>query len=86
MAEAAQIHTTADAAREFLLAFSDYLKEVAVAILPIAGMLFLFQLLTGRFRKRKLLKITGGLFYTYTGLVLFLTGVNVGFKIGRAHV
>ncbi len=79
MAEAAQIHTTADAAREFLLAFPDYLKEVAVAILPIAGMLFLFQLLTGRFRKRKLLKITGGLFYTYTGLVLFLTGVNVGF-------
>jgi len=79
MAEAAQIHTTADATREFLLAFPDYLKEVAVAILPIAGMLFLFQLLTGRFRKRKLLKITGGLFYTYMGLVLFLTGVNVGF-------
>lgn len=79
MAEIAQIDTTADAAQEFLLAFPDYLREVAVAILPIGGMLLLFQLLTGRFRKRKLLKITGGLFYTYTGLVLFLTGVNVGF-------
>lgn len=79
MAPIARIDTTADAAREFLLAFPDYLREVAAAVLPIAGMLFFFQLITGRFRGRKLLKIAGGLLYTYTGLVLFLTGVNVGF-------
>ncbi len=79
MTQIAQIDTTADAAREFVAAFPGYLREVAAAILPIAGMLLLFQLLTRRFRRRKLLKITGGLFYTYIGLVLFLTGVNVGF-------
>lgn len=79
MIQIEQIKTTADAAQQFLLAFPDYLREVAAAILPIAGMLFLFQLITRRFRKRKLLKIAGGLLYTYVGLVLFLTGVNVGF-------
>lgn len=75
----AQIETTADAAQEFLHAFPEYMKEVAAAILPIAAMLLLFQLAARRFHRRKLLKIGGGLFYTYTGLVLFLTGVNVGF-------
>lgn len=79
MMQTVQIDTTADAAREFLRAFPKYGREVAAAILPIAGMLLLFQLGTRRFHRRKLLKITGGLFYTYTGLVLFLTGVNVGF-------
>ncbi|MDE6960338.1 MAG: DUF1538 domain-containing protein, partial [Lachnospiraceae bacterium] len=79
MTQIAQITTTADAAQEFVVAFPEYLKEVAAALLPIGGMLFLFQLFTGRFRSRKLLKITGGLIYTYAGLVLFLTGVNVGF-------
>ena len=32
-----------------------------------------------RLKKRPLIKILVGLFYTYIGLVLFLTGVNVGF-------
>ncbi len=79
MKEIAQIDTTVDAAREFMQAFPEYMKEVAMAVLPIAGMLFLFQIGTKRFRKRKTLKIVGGLIYTYAGLVLFLTGVNVGF-------
>ena len=64
MTQIAQITTTADAAQEFVVAFPEYLKEVAAALLPIGGMLFLFQLFTGRFRSRKLLKITGGLIYT----------------------
>lgn len=79
MLEISEINTTMDAAREFFTAFPEYFKEVAVAVLPIMGMLVLFQLFTGRFRKRQILKITGGLVYTYVGLVLFLTGVNVGF-------
>lgn len=79
MTEVAEIVTTRDAAREFLTAFPTYFKEVAVAVLPIAAMFILFQIATGRFRKRQIIKITGGLIYTYIGLVLFLTGVNVGF-------
>ena len=42
-------------------------------------MFFVFQMLTGRFKKTHLLRIISGLVYTYLGLVLFLTGVNVGF-------
>ncbi len=79
MTEIAEIATTSDAAREFMRALPEYFKEVAVAVLPIAAMFFLFQLYTRRFRKRQVQKIIGGLIYTYIGLALFLTGVNVGF-------
>ncbi len=79
MREIAGIETTVDAAREFVQAFPSYFKEVAVSILPITAMFLLFQIFSRRFRKRQILKITGGLIYTYLGLVLFLTGVNIGF-------
>lgn len=79
MAEIAEIATTSDAAREFMKALPAYFREVAVSVLPITVMFFLFQLYTRRFKKRQVRKIIGGLVYTYVGLVLFLTGVNVGF-------
>lgn len=75
----ASISTTADAALEFILVFPEYIKEVAVSVMPLAVMFLTFQFFTGRFRKRQILKIGGGFIYTYAGLVLFLTGVNVGF-------
>ena len=56
-----------------------YIKEVAVAFLPIVGMFIIFQLITRRFNKTKVLRICVGFVYTYIGLVLFLTGANVGF-------
>ena len=73
------IVTTRDAAAEFALAFPAYAREVAVAMIPICAMFLLFQLITRRFRRTQLLRIISGLIYTYIGLVLFLTGVNVGF-------
>lgn len=79
MTEIADIATTSDAAREFMKALPEYFREVAVSVLPITVMFFLFQLYTRRFKKRQVQKIIGGLIYTYVGLVLFLTGVNVGF-------
>jgi hypothetical protein len=75
----AEIATTRDAAREFAAAFPHYAGEVAGAILPICGVFLLFQLFTRRFKRTQLLKIASGLVYTYVGLVMFLTGVNVGF-------
>ena len=57
---------------------------MAVALLPIVGIFIIFQLLTLRMPRRNLLKIVIGILYTYIGLVLFLTGVNVGFSaLGR---
>ena len=73
------IATTRDAFREFTSAIPHYAREVAVAMIPICGMFLLFQLFTRRFKRTQLLRIVSGLVYTYVGLVMFLTGVNVGF-------
>lgn len=70
----------------FLKAFSefyhhipDYVKEVAIALLPVIGFFALFQIAVLKIPFRQLAKIVIGLVYTYLGLVLFLTGVNIGF-------
>ena len=73
------IATTRDAAREFAAAIPHYAGEVAGAMVPICAMFLLFQLITRRFKRTQLLRIISGLVYTYAGLVMFLTGVNVGF-------
>ncbi len=79
MTAVADITTTRLAAREFVRAFPAYLKEVAIAVLPIALMFVIFQAVTKRYKRRHVIRIISGLVYTYVGLVLFLTGVNVGF-------
>lgn len=56
-----------------------YIKEVAIALLPIATFFFAFQLFGAKLTKQSIIKILIGLLYTYVGLVLFLIGVNVGF-------
>ena len=79
MADIGDIQTTQDAAREFLAALPAYAEEVLVAVLPIVGVFVVFQLLTRRFKAHQLGRMAIGLVYAYVGLVLFLTGVNVGF-------
>ena len=79
MSAVADITTTRLAAKEFVRAFPVYFKEVAIAVLPIALMFVIFQAVTKRYKKRHVIRIISGLVYTYIGLVLFLTGVNVGF-------
>ena len=66
--------------RSYLAAIPHMLLEVAVALAPIAVFFLLFQAFSLRLHKWPLLKILVGIGYTYVGLVLFLTGVNVGFS------
>jgi len=73
------VETSADAFNAFLNAFPKYVHEVLVAFLPIIAMLIVFQLIFRRFRFQQMLRISIGLIYTFFGLVLFLTGANVGF-------
>ena len=54
-------------------------REVAIALGLIVFFFALCQIFFLKLRKRYLLKIGVGVFFTYVGLVLFLTGVNVGF-------
>ena len=64
----------------FLASIPLYLKEMAISMLPIVAIFFLFQVTLLRLPGRSLAKILIGILYTYVGLVLFLTGVNVGFS------
>lgn len=63
----------------FTNAFPVYMKEIAVSLFPIILFFGLFQIISLHLPAKNLLKILMGLAYTYIGLVLFLTGANVGF-------
>ena len=56
-----------------------YMKEMLISLLPIILFFFIFQIVSLQLHKKTLVKIIIGIIYTYIGLVLFLTGVNVGF-------
>jgi hypothetical protein len=71
--------TTQDVVLQFLQALPEYMMEVLQSTLPIIGVLLLFQLLTHQYQVRQLLRMFIGFVYTIDGLILFLTGVNVGF-------
>lgn len=75
-----QFATSVDIGIEYLSALPDYLREVAIALLPIFVFFLLFQALSLKLNKRHFLKILIGILFTYIGLVLFLTGANVGFS------
>ncbi|MBQ7926084.1 MAG: DUF1538 family protein, partial [Lachnospiraceae bacterium] len=73
------IDNTVDLWRLFSHELPEYIKEMAVSLFPIIFFFALFQLVARDINKQMLVKIGVGLVYTYAGLVLFLTGVNVGF-------
>ena len=72
--------TTVEIGRDYLRAIPHQMAEVALALLPIVGFFLLFQLFSLKLQRRSLLRILIGIAYTYLGLVLFMTGVNVGFS------
>ena len=63
----------------FAIELPTYMKEIALSLLPIVLFFAVFQALILKLSGRNLTRILIGLVYTYIGLVLFLTGVNVGF-------
>lgn len=71
---------TAQIGAAYLDAIPSYMKEMALSLLPIVAVFLLFQIFAIRMTKHNFLKIAVGILYTYVGLVLFLTGVNVGFS------
>ncbi|MBO5045709.1 MAG: DUF1538 domain-containing protein [Clostridia bacterium] len=80
-----QIVDTRGAFFTYLHGFGEYAKEVGIALSPILVFFLLFQLVTRSFHKKQLVKIAVGFVYTFLGLVLFLTGANVGFMpVGSA--
>jgi hypothetical protein len=63
----------------FIEAFPEYMHERGIAVLPPIVLFLLFQMFALHLPRQALVKILIGLVYTYFGLVIFLTGVSVGF-------
>ena len=66
-------------AGEFALTVLHTMKEVAIAILPIIACFFLLQMLFMHLPKKRIIQIVIGIFYTFFGLVVFLSAVSIGF-------
>lgn len=71
--------TMQDVMREFVHMLPEYGLEVLTSILPVLLVFLLFQLISKRYHKHQAIKMFVGFGYTIIGLILFLTGVNVGF-------
>lgn len=76
---AAQVANTLEIRATYAEALPHYLWEVFLALAPIILLFFLFQFFALHLPWSEIKKIIVGLIYTYIGLVVFLTGVNVGF-------
>ncbi|MDR3209375.1 MAG: DUF1538 domain-containing protein [Oscillospiraceae bacterium] len=80
-----EIQTSRDAVLEFIRGIPVYAREMAAAVWPILAVLAAFQLVTRRYRAARLLRMLIGFAYTLAGLILFMTGVNIGFiPIGQS--
>ena len=72
-------YTDRDVVEHFFFAFPATIKNVGTALGSILVFFFVFQLITRRFHKHQLGRMLVGFVYTFIGLVVFLTGVDVGF-------
>ncbi|MDR1107532.1 MAG: DUF1538 domain-containing protein [Spirochaetaceae bacterium] len=73
------IETSRDVVKTFALELPRYLHDVLIALAALVVFFVIFQFIARRFKKHQLARIAVGFFYTLLGLVVFLTGVNVGF-------
>jgi hypothetical protein len=77
--------TSRDVVVNFMTRLPGYFKEVSFALAAIIVFFVFFQLFSRRYQKHQLARIAVGFLYTLVGLVVFLTGVNVGFiPVGHA--
>ena len=74
-----QLDTSIELWNMFTEGLPHYVHEIAVSLLPIVVFFGIFQIISLHLTGRSLGRIIIGLTYTYIGLVLFLTGANVGF-------
>ena len=70
---------SSDILGSFLRTAGHTAKEVAIALGLIVVFFLICQFAFLRLPKKRLMKIALGVIFTYIGLVIFLTGVNVGF-------
>ena len=74
-----EVSTTWNVGYAYLEGLGDQALEVVIAVAPILAFFLLFQISTRAFRKKQMFRILIGFIYIFVGLVIFLTGANVGF-------
>lgn len=79
-------HNVLDLLRLFQKSLPLYMKEVALALLPIIVVFMLFQFFVLKLPKSQLIKMGVGSIYTFAGMVLFLTGAHVGFMPAGTYI
>ncbi|GHU63600.1 membrane protein [Clostridia bacterium] len=64
---------------EFMHELPHHMYSILLAVVPLIALFLIFQFAVLHLPKSTLIKIGFGLVYTYFGLVIFITGVSVGF-------
>ena len=72
--------TTLELSRDYLTSIPHYMGEVAMSLLPVMAAFLVFQLTLLKLNRESVVKILIGFAFTYAGLVIFMTGVNLGFS------
>jgi hypothetical protein len=73
------VTTSRDVIAHFAREFPRYTEDVFLALAAIVVFFAIFQIVSRRYKKHQIGRILIGFLYTFIGLVVFLTGVNVGF-------
>jgi hypothetical protein len=73
------VATSRDVVESFAFQLPHYAKDVLLAMGAIVVFFLIFQLVSRRYKKHQIARIAIGFLYTFIGLVVFLTGVSVGF-------
>ena len=78
--------TVGDVFLNYVRALPTYLKDVGIALAPITAFFLFMQFFFIKLPPKRLLRILMGILYTYFGLTIFLTGVNVGFMATGTYI
>lgn len=84
--ELASFENSMEMGSTLLEAIPHHMLSVGAGLLPVLVFFLIFQLVCGRVGKNELLKVSVGAVYTFVGIVIFLTGVNVGFMPVGSYV
>ncbi len=80
------IEDTRDLSFMFIRSYPTYLRDIAIALVPIVLLFVVFNFVRLHIKRRELLRILMGCLYTFFGLVTFLTGVNAGFMPAGSYL
>jgi hypothetical protein len=74
-----QVNTSREVVEHFAFQLPHYTRETFFALGSVVLFFLIFQIVSRRYKRHQLGRIGIGFVYTFIGLVVFMTGVNVGF-------